>query len=159
MPSSPERHGVQARARTGQVREARAADRHLAVAAASLYLANLLILPVLGFLILLALSAWRRNERGALASAHLQQAIGASLWAGGLLIVAVLLAFSLAELAGLGIWAWMILILYFITCHATLVLLGVIALTRALASTCWRYPLIGRPLPSGCARLTPPGLD
>lgn len=154
MPSSPERAGA-ARGFTARGRDT---DRHLAIAAASLYLANLLILPGIGFLLLLALTVWRASERGPLASAHLQQAIGASLWAGGLLIVAVLLALGLAQLAGLGIWAWMILILYFVTCHATLVLLGVIALTRALAGTCWRYPLIGRPLPAGCARLTRSGL-
>jgi hypothetical protein len=126
----------------------------LAIAAASLYLANLLILPGIAFLILVALAGWRKQERGALASAHLQQAIGASLWAGGLLIGLVLLVLGMAELVGLGIWVWMLLILYFVTCHATLVLLGVIALTRALAGACWRYPLIGRPLPPGCARLS-----
>ncbi len=148
----------QGRAGADQVGRTRAADRHLAVAAASLYLANLLILPGIAFLILLALAGWRKQERGALASAHLQQAIGASLWAGGLLIGLVLLVLGLAQLAVLGIWVWMLLILYFVTCHATLVLLGVIALTRALAGACWRYPLIGRPLPPGCARLSRLGL-
>lgn len=38
-----------------------AADRHLAVAAASLYLANLLILPGIAFLILLGLAGWRKQ--------------------------------------------------------------------------------------------------
>jgi uncharacterized membrane protein len=96
---------TEARARADQAGRGLATDRHLAVAAASLYLANLLILHGIAFLILLALAGWRKQERGALASAHLQQAIGASLWAGGLLIGLVLLVLGLAELAGLGIWA------------------------------------------------------
>jgi hypothetical protein len=41
---------------------------------------------------------------------------------------------------------WMVLIIYFTTCHATLVLLGVLGLSRAMAGQPFRYPLIGRPL-------------
>ena len=41
---------------------------------------------------------------------------------------------------------WMVVIIYFTTCHATLVLLGVMGLARAMAGQCFRYPLVGRPL-------------
>jgi uncharacterized Tic20 family protein len=40
----------------------------------------------------------------------------------------------------------MVVVLYFTTCHATLVLLGVLGLAKALAGQCYRFPLVGRAL-------------
>ena len=49
-----------------------------------------------------------------------------------------------------GAHTWVLVILYFTVCHSTLVLLGVVGLSKAMAGQCWRYPLVGRPLPAGC---------
>lgn len=120
----------------------------LAISAESLYLVNLLLMPGLAFVILALLYLVKHNTAPPLAAAHLSQTFSASLWAGALLIAVNLV------IVGLGGYrapqTWIIVILYFVVAHATLVLFGAIGLSRALAGQCWRFPLIGRPLPPGC---------
>ena len=41
---------------------------------------------------------------------------------------------------------WVVVVIYFTSCHATLVLLGVLGLAKAMAGQCYRFPLVGRPL-------------
>lgn len=118
----------------------------LAIAAESLYLANLLLAPGLAFLAL----AWLRVRHGQdsreLARAHVNQTFMASLWAGVLL---VLVNLSIILLGGYqGVHTWVLVILYFTFVHSTLVLLGVVGLSKAMAGQVWRFPLIG-------GRLTP----
>ena len=113
----------------------------LAVTAESLYLINLLLLPGLGFLLLLGLYFRYRNSASPLARVHLRQTVSASLWAGALLILANLLIVVLGGYQ--TAWTWIIVILYFTTVHATLVLLGILGLARALAGQPCRYPLVG----------------
>ena len=121
-------------------------DRRLAVAAESLYLANLLIAPGLAFLALLWL--WRRADvralpRASLAVRHLRQTIVASLWAGALLGG---LSATILLIGGFGsMWSWLAVILYFTFFHSTLVLFGMFGLSRALAGQAFRFPLIGPP--------------
>lgn len=122
--------------------------QRIAIVAESLYLANLLVLPGIGFLLLLALAFWGREGRAPLAAAHLDQTVRASLWAGLLLIIVISVVMAIAG-AG-AMYVWTLVILYFIVCHTTLVLLGVFGLAKALAGHCWRYPLVGPPLPGGC---------
>ena len=43
-------------------------------------------------------------------------------------------------------YTWVVVILYFVTCHATLIFFGAIGLARALSAQTYRYPLIGRPI-------------
>jgi hypothetical protein len=124
-----------------------AGEVRLATAAEALYLANLLILPGVAFLIL-AVLAWRNRQAGALAAAHLGQALWASLWAGALLVGVNALILWVAGFTWTG---WAAVILCFTVCHATLVLLGVVALVKAMNGQCWRFPLIGRALSPGCA--------
>jgi uncharacterized Tic20 family protein len=115
----------------------------LAVWAEVLYLSNLLIAPGLAFLLLLWLYFKRSAGTPALAVCHLRQTISASLWAGVLLVIAN------AAIILLGGYAapktWMIAIIYFTTCHSTLVLLGVLGLAKAMAGQKYEYPLVGRP--------------
>jgi uncharacterized membrane protein len=119
----------------------------LAVAAQSLYLVNLLLVPGIAFLILLVLYFRHRDSAPALARGHLRQTLAASLWAGLLLVL----------VNGLILWlggydqasTWVVLLLYFTTCHATLVLLGVVGLARAMAGKPYRFPVIGPHLPAG----------
>jgi hypothetical protein len=114
------------------------------VAAEALYLVNLLLLPGVGFLVLLAL--YLRNLRVAppLAVCHLRQTLSASLWAGALLLVANVMILLLGGYH--SPYTWMVVIIYFTTCHATLVLLGVMGLAKAMAGQCFRFPLVGRPV-------------
>lgn len=114
----------------------------LAAWAEVLYLSNLLIAPGLAFLILLWLYFRRSANTPSLAVCHLRQTIVASIWAAALLLITSL---AILQLGGLNsATTWIIVILYFLTCHATLVLLGVFGLTKALAGQKFSYPLIGR---------------
>jgi len=119
-----------------------APGQSLAVTAEVLYLANLLLLPGLAFLILLA--EWRkhRHTAPALARCHLRQTLAASLWAGVLLVIAN------AAIILLGGYrqpsTWVVTILYFTMFHSTFVLLGVLGLAKAMAGKPYIYPLIGR---------------
>ena len=40
-------------------------------------------------------------------------------------------------------YTWIVVVLYFTTCHATLIFCGAIGLSRALAGKPFRFPLIG----------------
>jgi len=126
------------------------AGMRLAVLAEALYLANLLVTPGIAFLILAALYLRGKQDKPPLAAAHLAQTFFASLWAGILLVVVNALILLLGGYQ--GVHTWVVLILYFTICHSTLVLLGVMGLVRAMAGQCWRFPLVGRPLPAGCIR-------
>ena len=120
----------------------------LAVTAETLYLINLLLVPGVAFLILLALYFGKRRSAPALAANHLSQTFAASLWAGVLLVVANAAILLLGGYQ--GVHTWVVVILYFTIVHSTLVLLGALGLAKAMAGQCWRYPLLGPPLPPGC---------
>ncbi|MCB1775199.1 MAG: hypothetical protein KDI88_16415 [Gammaproteobacteria bacterium] len=120
----------------------------VATAAQSLYLVNLLLAPGFGFLGLLWL--WRRHrvDGSPLALSHLDQTLSGSIWAGILLVVANALILLLGGYDGPHVWV--VVITYFTTCHSLLVVCGAFGLAKAMAGQCWRYPLVGRPLRSGC---------
>jgi hypothetical protein len=120
----------------------------LAVAAESLYLANLLLAPGLAFLALLWLYYRRRPCAPTLAVSHLQQTVSASLWAGVLLVGVNGAILLLGGYDGPNVWT--VVIVYFTVFHSTLVMLGILGLAKAMAGQCWRFPLVGRPLPPGC---------
>ncbi|MGB1109934.1 MAG: hypothetical protein ACPG4N_06245 [Gammaproteobacteria bacterium] len=126
----------------------------LAVAAQSLYLVNLLLLPGLAFLGLLLLFMLNRGANTPpLARAHLDQTLWGSLWAGALLVLA---SGAMVAVGGHeSPWVWLVVITYFVTCHGSLVVLGALGLSRAMAAQCWRYPLVGRPLPTPCPGKVP----
>lgn len=115
--------------------------RATAVAAEALYLANLMLIPGLGFVVLLVLW-WRERERAPeLARGHLRQTVAASLWAGVLLVAANI---AIILLGGYdSAYTWIVVVLYFTTCHSTLIFCGAIGLSRALAGKPFRFPLIG----------------
>ncbi|BCB27691.1 hypothetical protein SKTS_25770 [Sulfurimicrobium lacus] len=115
----------------------------LAVAAEALYIANLLLLPGLCFIILLRLYFKHRASASALAVCHLRQTVSASIWAGVLLIIANLAIFLLGGYTSVNTWT--VAIIYFTTCHSTLVLLGILGLAKAMAGQIFIYPLLGRP--------------
>lgn len=120
----------------------------LAVAAEALYLANLLLLPGIAFVLLLW--QWRRRATvPPLAQAHLSQTVSGSLWAGVLLVLANALILLLGGYH--GPYVWIVVITYFTLCHAMLVMFGAYGLAKAMAGQCWRFPLVGRPLLAACS--------
>lgn len=130
--------------------EPRPAGARLAVLAEALYLANLLAAPLIAFLILGVLYLRLDKETPPLAAAHLGQTFSASLWAALLLVVVNALILLMGGYRGMHTWT--LAIIYFTICHSALVLLGVVGLAKAIAGQCWRFPLVGRPLPEGCPR-------
>lgn len=117
--------------------------RMLAIVAECLYLANISMAPVLGFIILLWLYYRLPPEAPVLARCHLRQAISGSLWAGVLLI---LLNAIILLLGGYRSTNTLItLVLYFFTVHSALLLVGMAGLANAMAGNLFVYPLIGRP--------------
>lgn len=113
----------------------------LAVLAQSLYLANLLLAPGLAFAALLWLWLRHKDTAPLLARQHLHQASLVSL-VGGVLIVC--LSGAWVAFGGLqSAWTWVVVLTYFVCIHGALVLLGMFALSKAMAGQVWRYPLIG----------------
>ena len=107
----------------------------------ALNLANHMLIPGLGFLVLLVLWWRQRGQAPELARGHLRQTVAASLWAGGLLVAANV---AIILLGGYdSAWTWIVVVLYFTTCHSTLIFCGAIGLSRALAGKPFRFPLIG----------------
>jgi len=135
--------------------QAAPAGSGLAIAAESLYLANLLLLPVIAFLVLGVLFMRCDEDTPPLATAHVNQAFSASLWAGILLVIVNALILLMGGYQGL--LTWTLVILYFTVCHSTLVLFGIVGLAKAMAGQCWRFPLVGRALPRGCPGATDHG--
>jgi len=120
----------------------------LAIAAESLYLANLLLVPGVAFVVLLWLWLKHRVDGAVLARAHLAQTLSASVWAGVLLVAANVLILALGGYRGPHVWT--VVITYFTVCHSMLVVFGAYGLAKAMADQCWRFPLVGRPLPADC---------
>ena len=78
--------------------------------------------------------------------------MSASYWLAGLLClfaVGILLLKS-AGMENVGLW--IIIVLSFTLLHASMVLLGVLGLAKAMAGKGWRFPLVGRKLPADCPR-------
>jgi hypothetical protein len=112
-----------------------------AVLAETAYLVNLLLAPGLAFVVLLVLFRRHRDSGDALVRVHVRQAFAASVAAGVLLIGVPALIALTGDLAQPHVWT--MLLLYFVSCHGALVLLGVFALARALAGKPYSYPLLG----------------
>lgn len=119
-----------------------AADgQRLAVLAEALYLVNLLLAPGLAFGVLWWL--WRKHRLTAppLARQHLRQTLWVSVVAG---VLIVCLSALLVAAGGLqSPWTWVVVLTYFVCVHGTLVLLGMVGLSKAMAGRPWRYPVVG----------------
>lgn len=116
--------------------------RNLAVAAECLYLANITLAPVIGFVLLLWLHYRQTPQTPKLARCHLRQAIFGSLWAGVLMIALNAVILLLGGYR--STYVLITLILYFFSIHSALILLGMAGLANALAGKLFVYPLIGR---------------
>jgi len=113
----------------------------VAVLAEALFLANLMLIPVLGFVLMLVLWWKFRHSDSAIVRNHLQQTVVTSI-SGAAILIGVSVAIFL--LGGLdNPVSWVIGVLYFLCVHAVLILLGMIGLNRAILARKWRYPLLG----------------
>ena len=116
-------------------------DTRTATLAEGFYLANMTLLPGLGFLALLLLWLRHRNSDNAFARLHLAQTLRASLL-GGVIAGSIALTATLT-----GSWmhpsSWYAVEAYFIIVHSPLTVFGMIGLAKAMAGQPWRYPVIG----------------
>lgn len=125
-------------------------DRKLAIMAESLYIANLLILPGIAFIFLVLLFSKNHGSAHPLARSHMEQTMSASIWI-AVLLFTISITVLMLNLTGVeDVTIWMIVIILFTIIHASMVLLGVVGLAKALSGKCWRYPLVGKALPHNC---------
>lgn len=105
-----------------------------------LYLLNITFLPVIGFITILFLKSKHKPDTHSFIKSHTIQAINASIWAGVLMIGinGLILIFSSID----SIWTWMYIIIYFTSIHSVLIILGVIAISRAQGGRYYKYPWI-----------------
>lgn len=103
----------------------------LGIKAQAWYLVNLLLLPGIGFFILVVYAyAYKKNDESAFAVGHAKGALIASI-VGGLSIVVG--CFSLWFLVADPQNAWPLIILYFTVMHSTFILWGILNIARAMA--------------------------
>ncbi len=123
-----------------------------AVLVESLYVANLLFLPVLSFIILVFLFLKKHGSLPPLANSHLEQTISAGFLTAVMLFVAALTIMTMRLIGVEDITLWLIAIILFTIVYATMLLLGILGLAKALSGKCWSYPVVGRELPPGCPK-------
>ena len=116
-------------------------DRHLATTAEALFLINLLLLPGIGFALLVALYFGSRGGNCPLSRNHLSQTMGVSVL-GAMLVVTVAALYVL--LGGFGTYTRTLAIVYVIGIHLTLVWMGAIGLARAIRGHHYSFPVLGR---------------
>ncbi len=116
-------------------------DRRLATTAEALFLINLLLLPGVGFAMLVALNFGSRGGNCPLSRNHLSQTVGVSVL-GAILVVSAAALFFL--LGGFGIYTKLLALLYFICIHLTLVIMGIIGFSKAIKGQHYSFPLVGR---------------
>ncbi len=126
------------------------AGQDFAVLVESLYVANLLILPMLAFIALAILFLKKHGSLPPLADSHLEQTMSACIWIAVMFSIAAMTIMVMSLVGIEDVTLWVIIVILFTILHATMVLLGVFGLSKALAGKCWRYPVIGKPLPHNC---------
>ncbi len=112
-----------------------------AVQAQVLYLANLLALPGIAFALLVWLWWQQRSLPVSLDRCHIESAFRGSVLAGMLIICVVLMMFYWGDTD--NPYFWVMVVLYFTTVHAALVLIGVVGLSMALANKPFYFPGAG----------------
>lgn len=107
-------------------------DKSVAVVAQSLYLANLLLMPGLSFLVLL-IYFHRKKAASRLSRLHLYRSVQLSLVAGLFLAFIPLLYLWFSDSQSR---AMMLIVFYFVCFHAGFVMLGIVNLARAMSAKC-----------------------
>ena len=124
--------------------------QNLAVTVETLYVLNLLLLPFVAFAILIYIFLTRHSNAPPMARSHMEQTISASIWI-AVMFIAGAGCIMLLQLWGMeDVTVWILIVITFTIVHASMVLLGVMGLAKAMAGKCWRYPVFGKALPPGC---------
>ena len=120
-------------------------DTNIAILAESLFLANLLLIPVIPFLVLFSLYRKHKPESGStqesLAFNHIRQTFIASIIA-GILIICVVAVFYFVSNISAAI-TWTIIITYLTCVHSLFVMFGIYGLAKAMGGQNVKFPLIG----------------
>ncbi|MCK5697403.1 MAG: hypothetical protein KAI02_04520 [Gammaproteobacteria bacterium] len=115
-------------------------DINTAIFAETLFLANLLLIPIIPFLILLYLFKQYFHKKDSIAYNHIRQTLIASVFAGiFIIIIAVVFYFFSATSAGI---TWTIIITYITCVHSVFVMLGIYGLSKAMSGQLVKFPLI-----------------
>jgi hypothetical protein len=118
------------------------AGMNTAILAEILFLANLLLIPLIPFLILFYL--YRKYSQGSesLAFNHIRQTFFASIMA-GIFIICVAGIFYFATNISAAI-TWTIILTYMTCVHSLFVMYGIYGLSKAMAGQWVKFPLIHR---------------
>ena len=122
--------------------QSEAKDTSIAMMAETLFLANLLLIPIIPFLFLVYLFNKYRNQKDSIAYNHLAQTLAASIFA-GIFIVLIDAGFYFFSTTSAAI-TWTIIITYLTCVHSVFVMLGIYGLSKAMSGQIVKFPLIYR---------------
>ncbi len=118
-------------------------DINTAILAETLFLANLLLIPIIPFLILLSLfKKYQHNNKDSIAYNHIRQTLIASVFAGFfIVIIAVGFYFFSATSPAM---TWTIILTYMTCIHSIFVMLGIYGLSKAMSGQIVKFPFISQ---------------
>ncbi len=119
-----------------------AKNTSIAMMAEALFLANLLLIPIIPFLFLVYLFSKYRNQKDSIAYNHISQTLTASIFA-GIFIVLIAAGFYFFSTTSTAI-TWTIIITYLTCVHSIFVMLGIYGLSKAMSGQIVKFPLIYR---------------
>ena len=115
-------------------------ESNIAILAEMLFLANLLLIPVVPFLVLFYLLRKYADRPDSIAYNHLRQTFIASIFAGVfIVIIAAIFYFFSSTSAAI---TWTVIITYLTCVHSVFVMLGIYGLAKAMAGQAVKFPLI-----------------
>ncbi len=112
-----------------------------AIFAEVLFLANLLLVPIIPFLVLFALYNKYRTQPESLAFNHIRQTFIASILA-GIFIICISSVFYFVTQISAAV-TWTIIIMYVTCVHSVFVMYGIYGLAKAMGGFKVKFPLIG----------------
>jgi len=115
-------------------------ETNIAIVAEALFLANLLLIPVIPFLVLFYLFRKYAQKPGSVAYNHLRQTFIASILA-GLFIVIIAGVFYFFSSTSAAI-TWTIILTYLTCVHSVFVMMGIYGLSKAMVGQKVKFPLI-----------------
>lgn len=120
--------------------DAQPKDTNIAILAETLFLANLLLIPVVPFLVLYFLFLKHRKNPDSLAYNHIRQTFIASLWAGFFIVIVAAVFYFVSNVSSAVTWT--VIITYFTCIHSLFVMYGIYGLSKAMAGQKVKFPFI-----------------
>jgi len=115
-------------------------DTNTAILAESLFLANLLLIPIIPFLVLFTLYRKYGTDPESLAFNHIRQTFIASIFAGVLIVCVVAVFYFVTNISAAVTWT---IIITYLTCvHSLFVMFGIYGLAKAMGGHKVKFPLI-----------------